>query len=129
VNAVAAKGADAYTTSIDFATSSTVDSYPLFLIHFHDQFRQDLTWQFVGEMASLASGESEVQRAVDAEHLLWRFDTPTMAKNGTFETGVNLIAGGGEQANCTGPIFGSSGSRIRSAASSRTSSVGPNETG
>lgn len=52
------------------------------------------------EQASIASGELEVQRAVDAEHLLWRFDTPNLAKNTTFETGVNLISSGGEEATC-----------------------------
>jgi hypothetical protein len=53
-----ANGADAYITRIDFTASSTIDSYPLFLIHFHDQFGQELTWQFVvGEMASHVSPE------------------------------------------------------------------------
>src|SRR5215471_14336606 len=33
-----AKGTDAYVTRIDFTASSTVDSYPLFFIRFHDQF-------------------------------------------------------------------------------------------
>jgi hypothetical protein len=52
------------------------------------------------EQANVASGELEVQRAVSAEHLLWRFNTPNPAKNATFETGVNLISSGGEQATC-----------------------------
>jgi hypothetical protein len=52
------------------------------------------------EQATVASGELEVQRAVSAEHLLWRFNTPNPAKNATFETGVNLISSGGEQATC-----------------------------
>jgi hypothetical protein len=58
VDALAANGADAYTTQIDLATSSTFDSYPLFLIHFHDQFGQEVTWQFVvGEIVPHASPE------------------------------------------------------------------------
>jgi hypothetical protein len=40
----------------------------------------------------------EVQRAVGAEQLLWRFNTPNPAKNATFKTGVNLISS--EQASC-----------------------------
>ena len=52
------------------------------------------------EQANVASGELEVQRAVSAEHLLWRFNTPNLAKNASFETGVNLISGGDEQATC-----------------------------
>jgi hypothetical protein len=52
------------------------------------------------EQATVASGELEVQRAVRAEHLLWRFDTPNPAKNATFETGVNLIPSGGDQMTC-----------------------------
>jgi hypothetical protein len=52
------------------------------------------------EQATVASGELEVQRAVSAEHLLWRFNTPNPAKNATFETGVNLVSSGGEQATC-----------------------------
>jgi hypothetical protein len=51
------------------------------------------------EEAIVASGELQVQRTVNAEHLLWRFNTPSPAKNATFETGVNLISSGGEQAN------------------------------
>jgi hypothetical protein len=52
------------------------------------------------EQASVASGEVEVQRVLDAEHLLWHFDTPNSAKGETFETGVNLIPNGNEQAEC-----------------------------
>jgi hypothetical protein len=52
------------------------------------------------EQASIASGELQVQRAVDAEHLLWRFDTPDLARGASLETGVNLTLGGSEQANC-----------------------------
>lgn len=58
VQALAASGADAYTRSIDFRASSTIDSYPLFLIHFQDRFGQEVTWQFVaGEMLPHASPE------------------------------------------------------------------------
>jgi hypothetical protein len=52
------------------------------------------------EQANVASGELDVQRAVAAEHLLWRFETPNWAKGATFETGVNLIPNGGQQARC-----------------------------
>lgn len=52
------------------------------------------------EQAKVASGELEVQRAGDAEHVLWRFDTPISAKSTTFETGANLILSGGEEATC-----------------------------
>lgn len=58
VRALAADGADAYTTPIDFTSSSTIDSYPLFVIRFHDRFGQELTWQFVaGELLPHASQE------------------------------------------------------------------------
>ena len=58
VDVQAANGADAHVTRIDFTASSTIDSYPLFLIHFRDQFGQEVTWQFVvGDMASHASPE------------------------------------------------------------------------
>jgi hypothetical protein len=50
------------------------------------------------EQASVASGALEVQRTADAEHLLWRFDTPIFAKSTTFETGVNLIPSASEEA-------------------------------
>jgi hypothetical protein len=52
------------------------------------------------EQATVARGALEVQRAVDTEHLLWRFDTPSLARSTTFETGVNLIPSASEQANC-----------------------------
>jgi hypothetical protein len=52
------------------------------------------------EQANIASGEVEVQRTVDAEHLLWRFETPNSARGSTFVTGVNLIPGAREQAKC-----------------------------
>jgi hypothetical protein len=58
VEALTAKGADAYTTTIDFSAASTIDSYPLFLVHFHDQFGQEVNWQFVvGEIVPHASPE------------------------------------------------------------------------
>jgi hypothetical protein len=43
------------------------------------------------EQANIASGKLEVQRAVDAEHVLWQFETPSFARELTLETGVNLI--------------------------------------
>ena len=52
------------------------------------------------EQANVATGELEVQRTIDAEHLLWRFDTPNAARGTTFITGVNLIPGAREQASC-----------------------------
>jgi hypothetical protein len=53
-----ANGADAYTTQIDVTTSSSDDSHPLFVIHFHDQFGQEVTWQFVaGEIVPHSSPE------------------------------------------------------------------------
>jgi hypothetical protein len=52
------------------------------------------------EQANIASGELQVRRAVDAEHVLWRFETPNLARGTTFETGVNLIPGPREQASC-----------------------------
>jgi hypothetical protein len=58
VDVLRANGTDAYITRIDFNASSTVDSYPLFFIHFHDQFGQEVKWQFVaGEMVPHASPE------------------------------------------------------------------------
>ena len=50
------------------------------------------------EQANIASGELEVQRTDDAEHLSWRFDTPRSASGSTFETAVNLIPIPREQA-------------------------------
>jgi hypothetical protein len=52
------------------------------------------------EQANVASGKLEVQRTIDAEHLLWCFDTPNAARGTTFVTGVNLIPGAHEQAGC-----------------------------
>ena len=50
------------------------------------------------EQTNIASGELEVKRAADAEHVSWRFDTPNSARGSTFETGVNLIPIPREQA-------------------------------
>lgn len=44
------------------------------------------------EQADIASGQLEVHRAVDAEHVLWHFETPSSARGITLETGVTLIA-------------------------------------
>jgi hypothetical protein len=51
------------------------------------------------EQANIASGALEVQRAVDAEHVLWHFETP--ARGITLETDVNLIPNARTEANCT----------------------------
>jgi hypothetical protein len=56
------------------------------------------------EQATVARGALEIQRTDDAEHLLWRFDTPNLPGNTTFETGVNVIPSPGEQANCLNEI-------------------------
>ncbi len=53
------------------------------------------------EQANIASGALEVQRAVDAEHVLWHFETPNFARGITLETGVNLIPVARTEANCT----------------------------
>ena len=53
------------------------------------------------EQASIASGELEVQRAVDAEHVLWHFETPSFVRGITLETGVNLIPNARTEENCT----------------------------
>jgi hypothetical protein len=53
------------------------------------------------EQANIASGALEVQRAVDAEHVLWHFETPSCARGITLETGVNLIPNARTEANCT----------------------------
>jgi hypothetical protein len=53
------------------------------------------------EQANIASGELEVQRAVDAEHVLWHFETPSFARGITLETGVNVIPNARTEANCT----------------------------
>jgi hypothetical protein len=54
------------------------------------------------EQANVASGELEVERTADTEHLVWRFDNPTSARGSTFTTGVNLIPMPREQAMCVG---------------------------
>jgi len=43
------------------------------------------------EQANITSGRLEVQRAIDAEHVLWYFETPSFARGITIETGVNVI--------------------------------------
>lgn len=53
------------------------------------------------EQANIASGTLEVQRAVEAEHVFWHFETPSDARGVTFETGVNVILGARTQANCS----------------------------
>jgi hypothetical protein len=53
------------------------------------------------ELSNVASGKLEVRRAVEAEHVFWRFDTPGFARGITLETGVNLIPGARVQANGT----------------------------
>ena len=53
------------------------------------------------EQANIASGELEVQRAVDAEHVLWHFEKPSFARGIMLETGVNLIPDARTEANCT----------------------------
>lgn len=52
------------------------------------------------EQANIASGALEVHRAVDAEHVLWHFETPSFARAMTLETGVNLIPAARTEANC-----------------------------
>ena len=52
------------------------------------------------EQANIASGELEVQRAVDAEHVLWHFQTPSFSKGITFETSVNLVPDARTEAKC-----------------------------
>ncbi len=53
------------------------------------------------EQANIMSGELEVRRAVDAEHMRWHFETPSFARGITLETGVNLIPSVRTEANCT----------------------------
>ena len=53
------------------------------------------------DQANIASGELEAQRAVDAEHVLWHFETPSLARGITLETGVNLIPNARTEANST----------------------------
>jgi hypothetical protein len=53
------------------------------------------------EQANIASGVLDVQRAVGAEHVLWRFETPSFARGITLETGVNSISNARAQATCT----------------------------
>jgi hypothetical protein len=53
------------------------------------------------EQANIASGVLDVQRAAGAEHVLWRFETPSFARGITLETGVNSIPNARAQATCT----------------------------
>jgi len=53
------------------------------------------------DQANIASGKLEVQRAVDADHVLWHFETPDFARGITLETGVNLIPNARTEANRT----------------------------
>lgn len=63
---------------------------PLPAHQIHD--KRIVTFTFAeNEQASIASGKLEIQRAVDAEHLLWHFDTPNFARGIMLETSVNLI--------------------------------------
>jgi hypothetical protein len=52
------------------------------------------------EQANIASGELEVRRAADVEHMLWHFETPSFARAMTLETGVNLTPTARAQKNC-----------------------------
>jgi hypothetical protein len=52
------------------------------------------------ELSNIASGTLEVQRAFDAEHVLWHFETPSFARGITLETDVNLVPGARIEANC-----------------------------
>ena len=52
------------------------------------------------EQANIASGELEVRRAADVEHMLWHFETPSFARAMTLETGVNLTPTARAQENC-----------------------------
>ena len=47
------------------------------------------------------SGELEVRRAVDAEHMRWHFETPSFARGITLETGVNLVPNARTEAHST----------------------------
>jgi hypothetical protein len=53
------------------------------------------------EQANIASGKLEVQRTIDAEHVLWHFETPSFARGITIETGVDVIPNARTEANCT----------------------------
>lgn len=53
------------------------------------------------ESPNIASGKLEVRRAAGAEHLFWRFDTPSFARGILLETGVNLIPDAQVQADGT----------------------------
>ena len=53
------------------------------------------------EQANIMSGELEVRRAVDAEHMRWHFETPSFARGITLETGVNLVPNARTEAHST----------------------------
>jgi hypothetical protein len=54
----------------------------------------------VNEDANIASGRVLVRRVFDAEHLEWQFESPDLAKDAVFETGVSLVPKDTEQAKC-----------------------------
>lgn len=39
----------------------------------------------------IAKGNASVERALDCEHILWKFDTPDWARPNEFDSGVNLL--------------------------------------
>ena len=53
------------------------------------------------EQANIMSGELEVRRAVDAEHMRWHFETPSFARGISLETGVNLVPNARTEAHST----------------------------
>jgi hypothetical protein len=56
VDALAANGRDAYITPIGFTAFQAKDSSPAFVIHFEDQFGNEILWKFaVGEIVPHAS--------------------------------------------------------------------------
>jgi hypothetical protein len=68
-----------------------------------DQMNDESTVAFTiaeNDQATVARGAIKVQRTAEVERLLWRFDTPNLAKSITFETGVTLIPSPSEQATC-----------------------------
>jgi hypothetical protein len=52
------------------------------------------------EQASIATGTLAVRRALEAEHIVWQFDAPDLARGEVFETGANVIPNSGEQSKC-----------------------------
>ena len=58
VDALAANGSDAYITPIGFTASWAKDSSPAFVVHFQDQFGNEILWKFAaGEIVPHASPE------------------------------------------------------------------------